>query len=111
MKRFHYPDSQIIKAIVKHLDDVEGINADDGLFKIERSDILIRTVHVDNDVFNTQTLWNRYRLKVMMKTFLSTAGKDVDDLVMIEIVEDTGVFRKMTGFTEVIEFSVNFIDA
>ena len=52
-KRFHDPYPQLIKAIVKQFDDVEGVNADGSLFKIDGSDVFIRTMHVNDDVLNT----------------------------------------------------------
>jgi hypothetical protein len=37
-------------------DDVEGVDTNESLFKIELSDLFVREIHIDTDIFDVQKL-------------------------------------------------------
>jgi hypothetical protein len=71
------------------LDNVEGVNTDDSSFKINPDDVAVRFIHIDHNIFDTCTFRSRYRLKIMMKMAFSAAGKNIYELMIIKIVENT----------------------
>lgn len=85
---------------------MKTVDTNDGLFKIDASDIPIRLIHVNGDKFHPVTFLWVDLIEIKAQMVLSSAGKDIQNPVLIEVVEDTGEFTVL----EIVQFRIDFID-
>jgi len=70
---------------------VEAIDTNDGLFKIESTNILIRLIHINADVFDIVQFILRELLKMAKQVVFVSRGSNINDRMIIEIIEDAGI--------------------
>ena len=71
---------------------MERIRADDSLFHVETSDLLIRVMHIHDNVSDgIQLAGILKRLEVVVQIILCPARKNIDNLVIVEVIEDTDI--------------------
>lgn len=85
---------------------MEAVHTNDGLFKIGADDISVRLIHVDGYISHVISLFSVDLTEIEVQVVLPSAGKDVQDPVVIEVIEDTGI---LTVF-EVVQLGIDFID-
>lgn len=85
---------------------MKAVDTNDGLFKIDASDIPIRLIHVNGDKFHPVTFLWVDLIEIKAQMVLSSAGKDIQNPVLIEVVEDTGELTVL----EIVQLRIDFID-
>ena len=74
-------------------DDVERVNTNESLFKINLSNLFIRKIHINTNKFDVEKFTKiMYRLKIMMKVAFPSIRKNIKNRTIIEVIEVTRYF-------------------
>ena len=86
--------------------NMEAVYAYDGLFKIPFHYVPVRLIHVYGYIFHIIKLVFIDLIQVITKKVLSSAWLHIKDLLVIEVIEDAGVFRVLIT----VDLGIDFID-
>ena len=103
----HYSDPQSVQVIIEMRNDMEAVNAYGGLFKIPFHNVPVGIIHVYGHIEDIIKFFPVDLVKIIAQIVLPAAGKYIKYLLVVEVVEDTGILT----VSITVHLCVDFIDA